>query len=205
MSVTYRFEVVDTISAEIQGLMDRAASAEVMSAMGASVAREIRGHLRGLPANRMFPGQTTNFWKRASTVTNFQLEGDGVAVNVNQVGVRQRFHGGTIKPTKGKYLTIPARAEAYGKSAREFNNLRFVRFASGAAALVETDATKVKIGRRRKDGSHGVKNMGSTGGGIMYWLKTSVSQKADPNVLPSDELLAGAALRGARAYLQRKG
>jgi hypothetical protein len=205
MSIGYRVSITDNATPAVQGLVNRITEGNgirggALEAMGARVAMEMQRNFEALPPNRMFPGRTTNFWKAASRATSHQVEGLGVVVSVNKIGVRQRFYGGTITPQKGKYLTIPARAEAYGKSAREFDNLKFIKFANGTAALVEKEAIQVKWGRKKKDGTRNIKSVRETGGGIMYWLKESVTQVADPTVLPSDEKLTEAAVEGLREY-----
>lgn len=138
---------------------------------------------------------STHFYARAAQATNWQ-EGFGfVIVSVNQIGIRQRLEGGDINPGSGKkYLTIPAVADAYGKRAREFSNLQFA-FAPNPdnpgtvrPALVEAQATNIKIGKIKKDGSRSITPTStSTGRVAIFWLLGSVSQKPDPTVLPSDE------------------
>jgi len=144
---------------------------------------------------------TTGFWQKqrdsvhsSSTSNNLGAE---VRIGMGTVGLRQRLLGGTItagrniskfsgKPTK--YLTIPARAEAYGKRSFDFSNLR-VLFGRGgkAIALVEADATKVELGpKNRKTGARSYSTQ-ATGGAVMFWLVTSVTQQADPSVLPPTE------------------
>jgi len=116
-----------------------------------------------------------------------------VMIGVNQIGIRQRLLGGDIKPVNAGALTIPAVPEAYGKRAREFNNLRFA-FALNPAtgkmmpALVEAEASQVKIGKIKKDGSRTITHTSNTTAKIaIFWLLGKVSQKPDPTVLPSDE------------------
>lgn len=45
-------------------------------------------------------------------------------------------YGMTIKPKKGKYLTIPTNPKAKGKSAREFTDLVFIPIKNGNGLLV---------------------------------------------------------------------
>jgi hypothetical protein len=147
--------------------------------------KEKTGNAKGWP--------TTHFYARAAEATNWQ-EGFGfVMISVNQIGIRQRLEGGDIKPVNAGALTIPAVADAYGKRAGEFNNLRF-GFALDPAtgkmrpALVEAEASQVKIGKIKKDGSRTMKHTGNTTAKIaIFWLLGGVTQKPDPTVLPSDE------------------
>lgn len=173
----------------------------ILNEVGASERDLFVRHFEGLPPNKRFPSESTGFWKRAARATSFESAGpsSGVAgsvtVAVDQIGVQQRLLGGTITAVNAKYLTIPARAEAYGKSAREFSNLRFVAFASGAAALVESDHTTIAFGRTRKDGTRKVSGT-TRGGGVMFWLKRSVNQQPDRGVIPSGEAIGQTAAMG---------
>lgn len=136
---------------------------------------------------------STHFYARAAEATNWQ-EGFGfVMISVNQIGVRQRLVGGDIKPVNAGALTIPAVPDAVGKRAGEFNNLKF-SFAldpkSGKMrpALVEAEATQIKIGKLKKDGTRGIKPISSTTAKVaIFWLLGGVSQQGDPSVIPSDD------------------
>lgn len=136
---------------------------------------------------------STHFFARAAQATSWE-EGLGfVLINVNQIGIRQRLEGGDIKPVNAGALTIPAVADAYGKRAREFSNLKF-GFALDRTtgkmrpALVEAQATQIKIGKIRKDGSRGITPTGSSTGLVaIFWLVGAVHQQADPTVLPTDD------------------
>ena len=172
----------------------------VENAVGAGVSKLVKDHFLGLNATRanQFGGKRTNFWAATAKSTNYQPGNGEVTISINKVGFRQRLEGGTIRPTGGrKYLTIPAVAEAYGKRAGEFSNLRF-GFTEGRSgglvpALVEASASTVKFGRARKDGTRGVKT-GSSGGRAMFFLVRKVFQRADPSVLPTEAQITGAAI-----------
>ena len=141
----------------------------VTPAVGAAVATLFQGHFDQLPSNKLnWP--STGFWKRAAQNTSFEITGQNVAIKVDQEGVGQRRFGGWIQARRSKWLTIPARAEAYGKSARDFGNLRFVPFARPyEAALVEkTPASGLRISDV-----------------VVYWLKKAVYQSPDSKVTPS--------------------
>jgi hypothetical protein len=128
-----------------------------------------------------------------------------VTISVNHVAARQRFEGGDIAPTRGKYLTIPATGEAYGKRAREFNNLRFA-IVQGRPALVEAEATKVRFGNRKKDGSRTVFK-GETTSGLtpFFWLVRHVHQEPDRSILPSDEQIGATAIDATKKAVLRNG
>ena len=169
--------------------LEQISPAGVNPVIGRAGVNLLRDHFRNLESSRpnRLGGPRTHFYNQAARSTHFVTLPDSVALSVNQVGIRQRFQGGEIRPRNSKYLTIPAIAEAYGKRAREFNNLRFVMLKNGPA-LVEAEATQISIGKK------GVKNKGSVGGRVLYWLRRKVTQKADPSVLPSPEAIRATAL-----------
>jgi hypothetical protein len=116
--------------------------------------------------------------------------------------VAQRRWGGKITPVNSNWLTLPARAEAYGKRAREFSFLRFAVFhqADGGApvfALVDTARTDLR--------GKGGKRKSIAGGKVYFWLRKSVNQKADESILPKDEEIMRVAKDSIGAFLMRQG
>ncbi len=186
MAITVLIKVTeDTAAPAIAALSGVMTVKQLSKNVGEAEVILFQNHFKNAPANKMgYP--TTGFWKRAVRATNYQANDAGVVISVNQVGVRQRFLGGEIHPVKGKYLAIPARAEAYGKSPKEFDNLT-VAFGRGGrpVALVEAAATKLTFGRKLK-GQAGKRDFSTeaTGGGVYFWLVKSVHQAPDATALP---------------------
>ena len=87
----------------------------------------------------------------------------------------------------GKLLTVPARPEFSGHSAREFDNLKFVPFKSGAKALVIDEGGTSRFGP--KYGEHREGTGSRSAGLVAYWLTDSVEQNARPEVMPSRQAL----------------
>lgn len=110
--------------------------------------------------------------------------------------VRLRHLGGTVRPKKAKFLAIPARSEAYGKSPRQFNDLMFRPTARGGM-LVRRHRTKL----RKKRGG-GFQSGGEDGGEAMYFLVKEVTVRANDAVLPRQEAILSAALEGADAFTE---
>jgi hypothetical protein len=127
-------------------------------------------------------GDRTNFYAQAARGTTWASDEIKAVISINQVGIRQRWLGGEIKAKPGHYLTIPARAEAYGRRAREFPDLT-VAFIGGKPALVQANQTAVSFSKGK------VKRGKETGGVVYYWLVPSVVQEGDPEVMPSKEKL----------------
>jgi hypothetical protein len=186
----------------VQGALQRG---DVRKVMGRSVANDLRAYFLELDHERPneLGGKRTHFWSDVRrSVQQPKLVGtDAVEVSINQVGFAQRLFGGRIVPRNARWLAIPARAEAYGKRAREFNDLHFVLFRPDLAALVQNE--QVSLGGRVHGSVTEKRRKGeAVGGGIFYWLRASVTQQPDPTVLPKNDDLAKNAATEADAYLQ---
>lgn len=189
MSIAISVDVHDAATrklAELRGGLDQE---RVNAVIGGSARRIVQDHLRTLDkskANKL-GGKRTHYFAQAARSTNYRSDVDGVTVAISQVGIGLRYFGGEVRPVNGKYLTIPARAEAHGRRAGEFNNLEIVWGKNGPRALAERRATAIRFNKK------GVSRGETRGGGIMYWLVKSVTQTPDPDVLPkSDTILFGA-------------
>lgn len=195
MSVT--IQITDTATPEITRLQELLASPALRAVIGRSGRNHVRDHLFKLDAARHRPYVRLHFYARAARATNYRVLPDGAAVSINHLGIAQRYFGGEIRPRNSKYLTIPARSEAEGRRAREFNNLKPVFGRNGIYALAERSATRL-----RKTGK-GYKSAGETGGGIMFWLVKSVTQHEDPSVLPKMSKLVEAVVADAEKYIDK--
>lgn len=180
---------LNTASPALQALLVRAKNqVGVNKVLAVAATRTVRDHFAQVATWMRNPwGRPAQFWKRMSRATRPEATSSHPAV-VMPREVAQRFHGGTIRPTGGRrFLTIPARAEAYRRSARSFQDLVLILFPkrSGrgpAGALVR----------------HGDKQ--ST---IFYWLHRKVTQKPDPRVLPTLKQIGDSAVPDIEAYLLR--
>lgn len=173
--------------------------------VGRSAVNTVRAHLFGVNQSRpnRLGGPRTNFYTQAARATSFRIVGDAVVVSIASVGIAQRYFGGTIRPVTKKFLTIPARAEAYGKRAGEFQDLEVLVGRNGPYALARRSASLISIGRRGADGRRAIGRRGSQGGEILFWLVKEVTQKPDPTVLPYNEQIEAAAQRDLTAYVNR--
>jgi hypothetical protein len=177
-------KITDTATPALRDLKANLRNASVRAVMGRAGSNTVKDHLFGLAATRRnkLGGKSTRFYARAARSTNFRLLGGGIRISVNQVGIAQRYYGGTIRPVTTKYLTIPARAMAHGKRAGEFPNL------------------KVGFGRGRRVGFlYTQKGKQKT---ILFWLVKKVVQKADESVLPPMDAISTAMVGAAGKYLQ---
>lgn len=190
-------------SAAIARVSAAVSGARLNPQIGAAEVLLFKRHFLGLPPNKQgFP--STHFWADAARSTNFRLDPSGPVISINKQGIRQRRYGGQILPTGGrKYLTIPANAEAYGKRAGEFHNLRIAKL-GGRLALVENQASEVSISKADKKGNRTVTWTASRTGLVpFFWLVKAVNQQPDPSILPSDQEISDVALAEANAAVDR--
>ena len=146
-------------------------------------------------------GAPSTFWARMKVGTQPGADDESGWVGM-PAPVALRYFGGTVVPGPGKKrLAIPANAEAYGKSPRDFSDLRLAFFGGGKLALVERQQQSVRYGGKRKDGSRAVIPGVEKGGDIYYWLVESATIAPDPAVLPTPEVLMSAGVDGLRGYL----
>jgi len=162
------------------------------AAVAAEVARLLQRHLRmrdDTNAHR-YPqgGRRSHFWRKAAQAVSFTASPEEIAVTVAHQGVRLRYAGAPqgIRPVNAKALAIPASGMAYGRSPREFDDLRLVVFkGKGKAALV----------RKPREGE--------ALGEVMFWLVRATKPIApDPTVLPPPQVILGLALNRIRRMRQ---
>lgn len=207
ITLTIREEGFSEALAAVDRLYGVAKSDELKEQMGLALRLTLINHFAALEGNPFYHktayglgASPTGFFADAARETQApEVEGDGVSVSITKRGLRQRFFGGTIRPTLKKWLTIPAIAEAYGKAAGSFFNLRFVPLGPDLAALVERRATLIK--RKRGKGASGFQPVAETIGAVFFWLKKQVTQHADPGVLPTNEEMIAAALERGQQSL----
>tara|TARA_R110000765_G_scaffold196847_1_gene302507 strand:+ start:805 stop:1548 length:744 start_codon:yes stop_codon:yes gene_type:complete len=171
-------------------------------------------------------GKRTNFWNRVgNTVNNGDpnhsnkaepiVEAPGrVVVTIASPILPHKIKGGTIKPVRSKYLTIPLVAEAYNERARRFPDLFVIKSKKGNLLLVKPDKSSGSVPRqkfnakkeakrqqpktersRRENKPLGLKvperetpTMQEESGFTPYYLlKKSVTQKPWPNSIPTEK------------------
>lgn len=147
--------------------------AKIAAREGQDFTRKHFTHLNSTRANQM-GGRRTNFYAQAARGTSGTSDATGANISVNQVGIRQRIQGGVILPKNGKFLTLPARAETYGKRASEFSDLEF--------GYAEDDRGRVRpalVKEDKKDKEFWGED------DVYFWLVPKVVQKPDPSVMPN--------------------
>ena len=180
--------VQDSASPILQRMKGVITGEQGTKAIGQAIAQLFKRHLikKNAEPNKMgFP--KTNFYGLASEKVHFRANSNSVSVNVSQEGIAQRFYGGTIKPVNQKALTIPVHPKAYGHRAREFE-LKVVNFKVGksvAGMLVRSIP-------------------GKAFGEVYYLLVKSVTQNADPSVLPDKDTVINTAVQALERRVDRE-
>lgn len=182
----------------LRDLLARVQPARLGAVLGRAGANVIKRHLEGLPSNkRGWP--TTNFYKEASRQTSHAAQPDGAVITIAKQGFRQRLMGGPIKPRKPRgRLTIPARAEAGGKRAIDFDNLTpgtgTAEDGTVGFGLIEAPHSKIKI--RSKNKQKYVERVPSAASRrLFFFFSRGVTQQPDPSVLPTDAAFLDALTR----------
>jgi hypothetical protein len=110
------------------------------------------------------------YWEMLSKGTTLDVDGTGATITI-PAPFGQSYRGGDIYPKTASLLTIPARMESYGHRARDFSDLHFIKFKSGAKALAQDDT-----------------------GLVYFWLASSVHQEPHPELLPTDDQITDVAV-----------
>lgn len=181
----------------VQALKAGLAPARLQPIVGRAAHQVYRKHLVGLNSARpnALGGTRTNFYTSAARGTQFRIQGDYVIVSINQVGIALRYFGGTVRPKVKKFLTIPARAEAHGKRASEFD-LVVLWNRTGPYALARRRDLRAGLARDFVGPGRG------RGAEVLFWLVKEVTQRADPTVLPDQLEVESAAAAAVNAYAQ---
>lgn len=180
--------VTDTASPRLALLRLDLTLPKLQARVGPALEDEVRRNYLTLPSNKM-GGQSTGFWLQCSDATRWSPASDGVYCVTEKVGARQRYEGGVIRK-QDKLLAIPANPLAYGKNPSEFPNLKYIQFGRGqdapkALIMLGETSTQIAPKRGKKGGFKPVAaNLGLI---VMFWLKDSVDQGPNVNVLPTNE------------------
>lgn len=203
----------DAASPAVARLHAYVGSARLQETVGLSAQHTLRTHLLRLNGERSnaLGGPRSNFYQRAGNSTTWAPQGDNaVLISIPHQGIAQRYYGGTIKAGKGtssltgrptKYLTLPARAESYGKSPASFPDLVVLWGRKGPYALARAAQTAITISRPGKLGVRKVGSKGLRGGEVLFWLKKEITQQPDPTVLPTQDQVRGNIVRDVSAAL----
>lgn len=159
------------------------------SAAANAVAILVRGHLAKLGSWKHMSAeklgaQPTGILGRAATRTTSNATSERGEVVIPSPAVRRAFHDVEIRPKSWDFLTIPASREAYGKRASVLASLGWQLFRPGKA--------KILMGK-----------LGDDAPKVLYYLATSVRQRQDRSLLPSDREISSAAANAMMAIIRK--
>lgn len=180
---------------------------EMADAGGRAVKRLLVDYFKTLNDERHREGGAGFYADAARSVQNPQTTGGTAVVAINKIDLAQRLLGGTIKAVNGKYLAIPnpSNPDAIGKVPADFTNLQFFRTPRGGGLKLQREVASV-VGHIRTGKNAGKSRNAASiiGDVVMFWLVPSVEQKADPTVLPDEDVMTQAAFTTMDAYLTHK-
>ena len=196
--------VINTITERLERLSEGIGPERMLPVVARGATTFVQDHLRGLDRARAneLGGRRSHFYAAAARGTTSEITDRAITIRIHKQGIRQRYYGGVIRPVSGKKLTIPAHKDAYGRSAREFNDLKLAAFRKGGRLIFAlVVATSYRVGTRR--GTPGYVNRGKDkrAGLVMFWLRDEVTQIGDTSVLPAREAVAAAAVAAGDDYL----
>lgn len=201
MSIPLTTSVTDRATPVVLAISSAVKPAALRPIVGRSAMQTYRRHLFALNRSRpnALGGPRTNFYENAARGTQFQEVADGVIVSINQIGIRQRIVGGTIRPRTKKFLTIPVVPEAHGKRASEFPGLVLMFDRNGRPiGLGEKDITQAGAigGGRRTSAASGIR--------MIFRLARSVTQQPDPTVVPPILEVAAGVFASVNSFVDRQ-
>ncbi|HRZ83113.1 MAG TPA: hypothetical protein P5069_11680, partial [Candidatus Hydrogenedentes bacterium] len=168
----------------------------------------------GKPTKQNWP--SSGIWGQIAAGTSVQdVTPNSATLAVAHPAIRMKVLGsavlGPITPKRGKFLAVPASAEAYAAGSpregatpqlevsRKWNEIAqrwmWCLFAPQAGFKVRKDRRKGREGQMRASEDK------KQPPGIWYWLVRSANVPADPDALPPDDLLRDATRASALAYL----
>ncbi len=120
MSVDVQLRIAeDEASAELDRTARNVNPHTIATKVAVPCAKHWRNSLAAMPKNRRgWP--STGFWEDAARRVIGVADGGTVRLSSDKLGLRQRYHGGTITARNHKYLTIPICAEAYGTKVADW-------------------------------------------------------------------------------------
>lgn len=178
----------DQATPALLALLDRLQPANVAKEVGEACLVLTQKHLLANGRNkRGWP--STNFWSRAAKATSWAVVGNGALISINQIGVRQRYYGGPIRPVNKKALTIPIASQAYGKTVKDFPGAFLLKTKKGWY-IVRYGGAVSKTGRGVNFGSRkttlGGKRQKAKSATLEFLFKLSfgVNQQEDRTIIP---------------------
>lgn len=178
MSYGLNIRIEDTASSNLKAVHDAFDKGRHLPVMARAAANEVKENFRVLGLSRHRAAAPFSFYARARGATNSGVDGGKAYVSIDHEGIGLRLLGGTVKPRRGKYLTIPVADEAIGKRVGEFDDLTWIF----------NKRTQTGVVLRQ--------------GKVLYALTKSTTHKPDPTVLPTTDVLQTAVTKSLDTFVK---
>jgi hypothetical protein len=204
MSASFQIDIKDQATPELKRKIEALRPARVNEFVGGALKNLLKHNFLAQPHNKK-GWQPLHFWSGAAQSTHYQVIPEGVVLSTSQIGVRQRYQGGTIRPVNAKALAIPVAEEAYGTVPKEYGDQLKLVVIKGKGAWLALKSYE----QRPKDEQRGRKQI--QGPGIstvrerlkfLFALSASVDQKPNPGVLPSMQEITDTAVEAVKAAIK---
>lgn len=200
MSLAIKTSVVDHATPAIQAKLAKCEPSRLRAIVAPALNRQVQTHLVGNGRNkRGWP--STGFWARAARATSWQpldtggQSSHGFVISINQIGVRQRYYGGPIRPVRAKALAIPISPVSYGHVPADFPGLFLLPTKKGAYLVQRVG--EISTGKESK--TNFGKRVAGMGGNsrrrlrgelnFLFKLSGGVNQAGDESIVPSADAL----------------
>lgn len=189
LKVTTNVEQVSLRLKKLAAKVGPAGRRQLYSAAANAVAILVRGHLSRLGSWKhttaaRLGAQPTGILGKAATRTTWRATSEYGEVDIPTPAVRRAFHNVEIRPGSWEFLTIPASSTSYGLRAAVLAGLGWKIYRPGKA--------RVLMGK-----------LGDDEPKLLYYLVTSVHQRQDRSLLPSDEAFKQSAAGAMLAIIRR--
>lgn len=182
MSYGLSIRIEDTASSNLASVHKAFADGRHLPEIARAAANEVKENFRVLGLSRHRSAAPRSFYSGARDATHSGVDGGKAYVGISNgaapygASIALRLLGGTVKPRKGKYLTIPVADEALGKRVGEFDDLTWIF----------NKRTQTGVVLRQ--------------GKVLYALTRSTTHKPDPTVLPTTDVLQTAVTKALGVF-----
>ncbi len=161
--------------------------------MGMSVGRLVIRHLRLTLATKpnKLGAPSTGFWQKAISSISANATEEAATISIRHQGVRLQYHGGTVRPTRAKALTIPISPLAHGKRVGDFSKGSIFMLPIKRGQSIGILARKFGRGKSARIEP-------------LYVLRRSATIRPHPEILPTEAEIGEAAATALTKYLERQ-
>lgn len=195
MNLRINIRVEDAVVSRLRTIAQQmvgAGQAEVNRAMGVEVQQITVRHLGRLQggteraksaAGRPHTGWFARAAGAAAVPSALEADAGGAVLTIKYPGLSRAFRDVTIRPKTARALAIPLHPQAYGKRAGELWDRLKLFIPKGTRVICANINGRVTP---------------------FYWLASSVTQKQDRSLLPSDDEFVAAGKRAVKTWVTEK-